>query len=102
MGGSALLALPFGLLTGASVARSVSLGWYIAGSILVLSGFFVGNRGASRPQGEGWFVFSMRRDVRWADAEEQKESISLSAIVVTLGFVLLVLGAASDPRYNFF
>jgi len=44
----------------------------------------------------------MRRNVRWADAEEQKESISLSAIVVTLGFVLLVLGAASDPRYNFF
>ena len=102
VGGTALLALPFGLLLGAGVARSVSLGWYIAGSILLLSGFFVGNRGAARPEGEGWFAFSMRRNVRWADAEEQKESISLSAIVVTLGFVLLVLGAASDPRYNFF
>src|SRR5215210_3717883 len=101
-GGSALLALPFGLLGSASVARSVSVAWYIAGSILLLSGFFVGNRGAARPQGEGWFAFSMRRNVRWADAEEQQESISLSAILVTLGFVLLALGAATDTRYNFF
>jgi len=102
VGVTALLALPLGLLLGASVARSVSVGWYIAGSILLLSGFFVGNRGAARPEGEGWFAFSMRRNVRWADAEEQKESISLSAVVVTLGFVLLALAAASDPRYNFF
>jgi hypothetical protein len=102
VGGSALLALPFGLLLGASVARSVSVGWYVAGSILLLSGFFVGNRGAARPHGEGWFAFSMRRPVRWAEAEEQHESISLSAIVVTLGFVLLFLGAAADPRYNLF
>ena len=101
-GGTALLALPLGLLLGASLARSVSVGWYIAGSILLLSGFFVGNRGAARPEAEGWFAFSTRRNVRWADAEEQHESISLSAIVVTLGFVLLVLGAAADTRYNLF
>jgi hypothetical protein len=102
VGGTALLALPFGLLGGGSVARSVSVAWYIAGSILLLSGFFVGNRGAARPEGEGWFAFSLRRNVRWADPEEQHESISLSAILVTLGFVLLVLGAAADTRYNLF
>jgi sugar phosphate permease len=102
VGGTVLLALPIGLLLGASVARSVSVGWYMAGSILLLLGFFVGNRGAARPEAEGWFAFSTRRNVRWADADEQQESISLSAVVVTLGFVLLVLGAVADTRYNLF
>ena len=101
-GGTAVVALAFGLLGGASVSRSVSVGWYVVGSILLVSGFFVGNRGAARPQGEGWFAFSTRRPVRWAKPEEQEESISLSAILVTLGFLLLALGVAADTRYNLF
>src|SRR5215208_1293003 len=100
--GTAALALAVGLAGGASVSRSVSVGWYVAGSILLVGGFFVGNLGAARPQGEGWFAFSTRRWVRWAEPEEQQESISLSAILVTLGFVLIALGVAADTRYNLF
>jgi hypothetical protein len=99
-GGTAVVALLLGLATGSSVGRALSLGWYIVGAVLLISGFFVGNRGPSRPQGEGWNTFSLQRWVRWATPEEQRESISFSALLVILGFVLIVLGAVADPRYS--
>jgi hypothetical protein len=99
-GGTAALALLIGLAFGAGIGRSLSLGWYIVGSVLLLSGFFVGNRGPTRPQGEGWSVFSMRRWVRWATPDEQRESISLSALLVVLGFVIIALGVIADTRYS--
>jgi hypothetical protein len=100
VGGTATLALLLGLALGSSVSRSLSLGWYIVGSVLLISGFFVGNRGPSRPEGEGWHVFSLRRWVRWATPGEQRESLSLSAVLVVLGFLLIVLGVLADTRYK--
>ena len=90
--GTAICSLLLGLLFGSDVSRSLSVGWYIAGSALLIGGFFVGNRGPARPQGEGWSAFSMRRWVRWASPDEQHDSISLSAILVVLGFVLIAGG----------
>jgi hypothetical protein len=100
-GGAGVVALMIGLAAGASVGRALSLGWYIVGAVMLISGFFVGNRGPSRPQGEGWGTFSMQRWVRWATPEEQREAISFSALLVILGFVLIALGAFVDPRYAF-
>src|SRR5256714_11135157 len=99
-GGSALVALLIGVPLGASFSRALSLGWYAVGSVLLISGFFVGNRGPARPQGEGWNVFSLHRWVRWATPEEQRESISLSAVLVVLGFLLIALGVLADTRYK--
>jgi len=100
VGGTGAFALLVGLAFGAGVGRSLSLGWYLTGSILLISGFFVGNRGPTRPQGMGWDVLSLRRWVRWATPEEQRESISLSAVLVVLGFVLIALGVLADTRYT--
>ena len=97
-GGSAVVALLIGVPAGASLSRALSLGWYAVGSVLLIGGFFVGNRGPARPQGEGWALFSMRRWVRWATPEEQRESISFSALLVILGFVLILLGTVADTR----
>ncbi len=99
-GVTAVLAILIGLAFGSSLGRSLSLGWYGVGSVLLISGFFVGNRGPSRPQGEGWGVFSTQRWVRWATPDEQRESLSFSALLVILGFVLIVLGAVADTRYR--
>ena len=100
VGGSGALALLIGLAFGAGVGRSLSLGWYIIGSILLIGGFFVGNRGPTRYQGDGPMTpFSMTRWVRWATPNEQFESISLSAVLVILGFLLIALGALVDTRY---
>jgi hypothetical protein len=100
VGGTAAFALLLGLALGSSVSRSLSLGWYIIGSLLLVGGFFVGNRGPSRPEGEGWNTFSLRRWVRWATPDEQRESLSLSAVLVVLGFVLIALGMLADTRYK--
>jgi hypothetical protein len=100
VGGTAAIAILLGLAFGASLSRSLSVGWYAVGSVLLISGFFVGNRGPARPQGEGWSVFSLRRWVRWATPEEQRESISLSAVLVVLGFLLIALGVLADTRYK--
>ena len=100
VGGTGAAALVLGLLFGASVSRALSVGWYIGGSLFLVSGFFVGNRGPARPQGEGWSAFSVRRWVRWATPEEQRDSLSLSAVLVVLGFVLIALGVLADTRYK--
>jgi hypothetical protein len=100
VGGTAVVALLLGLAFGSTVSRSVSVGWYSVGSVLLISGFFVGNRGPARPEGEGWSVFSVRRWVRWATPEEQRESLSLSAILVVLGLLLIALGVLADSRYK--
>jgi hypothetical protein len=97
-GGTAAIALVLGLALGAGVSRSISVGWYVVGSAILIGGFFVGNRGPTRPQGEGWFAFSTRRWIRWASADEQRESVSLSALLIVLGLVLILLGAAADTR----
>jgi hypothetical protein len=97
--GTAAVALVIGLLFGAGVSRSLSVGWYVVGCALLISGFFIGNRGPSRPQGEGWSPFSLQRWVRWASPDEQRESISLSALLIVMGFLVIVLGAIADSRH---
>jgi hypothetical protein len=100
IGGTAVVALLIGLAAGASVGRALSLGWYLGGSALLIGGFFVGNRGPARPQGDAWNPLSMQRWTRWASPEEQRESISFSALLVILGLVLIVLGAVVDSRHG--
>ena len=102
-GGTTLVSLALGLAVGGNVARSLSLGYYIVGSFLLIAGFFVGNRGPIRVRGEpgfGMFGFARNRQLRWATGAEQVESLSLSFVFVALGFALVVLGAAVDPRYS--
>ena len=101
-GGTAVLALLIGLAFGAGVGRSLSVGWYSVGSALLIGGFFIGNRGPARPQGEGWSPFSLQRWTRWATPDEQRETLSLSAILVILGFVLIAFGVVADTRYSLF
>ncbi|MDX6452189.1 MAG: hypothetical protein QOH16_2238 [Gaiellaceae bacterium] len=100
VGGTAAFSLLLGLAFGSSLSRSLSVGWYAIGCALLISGFFVGNRGPARPEGEGWSAFSMRRWVRWATPDEQRESLSLSAFFIVLGFLLIALGVLADSRYK--
>jgi hypothetical protein len=101
--GTGLVALVFGELLGSSVSRSVSVGYYVVGSFLLISGFFVGNRGPVRVQGDpgvGVLGFFRNRRLRWATGHEQFESLSLSVVFVALGIVLIILGIVTDTRYS--
>ena len=102
-GGTAVLSLAIGLALGAGISRSVSIGYYLVGSFLLIAGFFVGNRGPVRVKGDpgiGLFGFFRNRRLRWATGREQLESISLSVVFVVLGFLLIVLGVVTDTRYS--
>jgi len=104
---TALLSLPVGLLFGASAERSLTIGFYLAGCFLMVVGFFAGNRGPARVKSEAAgpallpFTFSGRR-LRWATQGEQHETINNSAIFVTLGLILVVIGLLIDPNHTLF
>jgi hypothetical protein len=106
-----LLALAFAALANESVGRAVSLGFYLVGSFLLVGGFFVGNRGPVRlRKGDedagmpilGLPLMAGRKGMRWATLEEREEAISMSAVLVTLGFVLILVGVAADSRVRLF
>ena len=101
-GGTAVVSLALGLLAGAGVSRSISLGFYIVGSFLLVAGFFIGNRGPVRVKGDpgfSFFGYVKDRRLRWATGDEQVEALSLSFVFVALGLVLIILGVATDTRY---
>src|SRR5215211_1587340 len=101
--GTAVLSLLVGLALGVGASRSVSLGFYLVGSFLLVSGFFVGNRGPVRVKGDpGFGMFGIFKDrrLRWASGAEQVESMSLSLVFVALGIALIALGVAADARYS--
>jgi NAD/NADP transhydrogenase beta subunit len=100
IGGATLaFSLVLALLAGASVRRSIAVGFYLVGSVLLLTGFFVGNRGVLRAESDlrrpSLFGFGRNR-VRSATGEEQRESVRTSALVIGLGIALLILGTLAD------
>lgn len=101
------VSLAIGLPLGASVARTVSVGFYAVGSFLLISGFFVGNRGPVRLKGDetdvgaavGMFGIGLAgRRLRWATPEENADAMASSAVFVAIGFVLIVIGVIADSR----
>ena len=98
----------FGVLLDASFERSIALGFYLVGCFLLISAFFYGIRGPLRPvstdedTGGGLLSGIGSRRIRWASRTEQEESINTSAVFVTLGVVLIVLGVVSDSHHALF
>ena len=97
-GVTVVVSLVAGAIAGSDARRSVSVGLYLAGSFLIIAGFFFGNRGPVRPRGAGGDPLFGARDVRWATLREREEAINDSAIFVLLGLVLIVLGVIADSR----
>jgi hypothetical protein len=95
-----------GLLAGASLDRAISLGFYGLGCFLMISGFFVGNRGPARVKSEtaGWTMLPIpgigSRRLRWATLDEQNETINNSAVFIVLGVILVVIGVLVDSRHS--
>lgn len=109
VGLTAMGAALIGLLLGASIDRSLVLGFYLVGCFFMVAGFFVGNRGPARVKSEEpgaaatpFGVFSGSRRLRWATLGEQEETINTSAVFVTLGIILVIVGVLLDSRHTLF
>jgi hypothetical protein len=101
---SAAAAVLLGLGLGGSLERAVAIGWYLAGASALFIGFIASTRGPTRAADSGgWAPVSLRgRSLRWASRTEQDDSLNISAILVAIGFVLIVLGVAVDPIHALF
>lgn len=101
-GVTVLVSIALALLTGTSVRRAIAVGFYAVGSIVLISGFFVGNRGVLRAETDsdkGSLLLGFgRRGVRSATGEEQRENVKVSALVIGLGIALLILGTLADTE----
>jgi len=95
------LSLVGALISGGSLDRAVSVGFYLIGSFMLIDGFFIGNRGAVRPKGTGTPLFGARI-MRWATPLEREESINESAVYVVIGFALILIGVIADSRTQLF
>ena len=100
----AVCSVVLGLLLGADPRRSISVGLYGVGSLFVIVGVFYGVRPPVRTTGGGGSpgIFgSMAAGggiARWADRDDIEESLGLSAVFVSIGLLLIVIGVAVDPR----
>lgn len=102
VGASALIAvcsIAIGAVAGWSLNRSIAIGFEATGSLLLIMGFFVGNRGPARLKGDAAPFFGPRF-LRWATPEEHRSTIADSAIFIVLGLVLILIGLAVDSRYR--
>jgi hypothetical protein len=95
---TAVVSAVVGLLFGAGLDRSISVGFYLVGCFLLVGGFFIGNRGPARPKGEAGPSLFGPRFMRWATPDEREETLNTSAVFVAIGFVLLLLGVLVDSR----
>jgi hypothetical protein len=98
-GGVFLCSVAIGLIIGTSLNRSIAVGFEAFGCLLLLFGFFVGNRGPVRTKGEAAPFFGPRF-LRWATPEEHQSTIAESAIFIVLGLILILIGLLIDTRYQ--
>src|SRR5262245_31814102 len=99
-GATAVVSFAVGTLAGARTGRALSLGFYVVGSLLLVAGFFVGNRGPARldEQGDATEQLKRGRRVRWASRDERVIALNESAVFVTIGLLLILIGVVVDAR----
>ena len=102
---SALAATVLGLVIAAaaheSVRRSLALGFYVAGVCLCGLALLLSFSPPVRTRRDGGFVGFGRwvgGGVRWATHTERDEAMNLPALLLTIGVVMIVIGAAVDQR----
>lgn len=102
-GVTVLLSLTLGALAGGSVQRSIAIGFYLIGCLMLIFGFFVGNRGPLRHDRTDEDRPSLiPRAVRKATPEERRESVNVSVLFIVIGLGLILLGAVSDSAHKLF
>ena len=97
-----LVSLLLGLLLGAASNRAISVGFYLVGCFLLIRLLRRQPRAVRGSRATAPCPSFGQRCVRWATPAERDEALNDSVIFVTLGFALILLGAAVDDRHRLF
>jgi hypothetical protein len=93
-----------GLATHGNILRSMAVGLYLAGAVLLGGCFVIGARGPLRGQsreGETVSILGASR-VRRATGDERSESARTAILLFVLGLSLVILGSLIDPAHKSF
>lgn len=99
-----VVSLLLGLAAGAGPLRSISLGLYILGILLLVGCFVFGVRGPMRgvsQTGETVPLFGAR-GIRRATGDERTESTRIAILLFLAGIAIVVIASAIDPTHNAF
>jgi hypothetical protein len=99
-----VVSLILGLAAGASAARSVSVGLYILGAVLLVGCFVFGVRGPLRgvsATGETTSVVGARR-LRTATPAERTASTRVALLLFAVGIAVVVIASIIDPNHKAF
>ena len=102
VGATVVISLVIGLAAGAGGARSVSVGLFSAGAVLLVGCFVVGARGPLRgvaQTGETVPVFGARR-IRRATGLERSDATKIAILLFALGLGLIAVAAVIDPAHK--
>jgi hypothetical protein len=104
LGVTVVLSVLFGALAGSGIQRSLAVGFYVSGALLLLGCFVVGARGPLRgvsDEGETVPLFGARK-VRRATTDERSEASRTAILLFAVGLFLIVLGSGLDPAHKTF
>lgn len=99
VGATVLVSALFALVGGSSLQRSIAVGFYVAGALLLAGCFVIGVRGPMRGVSKSGDTVSLlgARRVRRATDDERSEAARTSILLFCLGLLLVVLGTVVDP-----
>jgi uncharacterized membrane protein YidH (DUF202 family) len=107
---TSVISLVIGALAHASLERAVAVGFYVAGTAVLVGCFVFGLKGpiradlgtSAQPEQQIRPSFLMPRSIRRATPEERMESKRTSLALFALGIVLIMIAAAFDPNRHAF
>jgi len=104
LGGTVVISALIGLAAGAGLERSISVGLYVLGALLLLGCFLFGVRGPLRgvsATGETVPVVGAR-GVRKASGDERTEATRVALLLFVLGLAVVFLASLIDPAHKNF
>ncbi|MGZ4339834.1 MAG: hypothetical protein ACXVQ3_07240 [Gaiellaceae bacterium] len=104
LGATVVLSTLLGVAAGASLERSIAVGLYVSGALLLVGCFVVGARGPLRGAGHSGETVPLlgARRVRRATSDERNEASRTAVLLFVLGLTLIVLGSLLDPAHKAF
>lgn len=106
MGGTALLSVALGALSGKNLVRSIAVGYYVVGAVALFCCFLLGSWGPVRRRSDDVVEMPASpfriRPLRKATPEERAEARHSSLGLFVLGIVLVLIGVAIDPTRRAF